>query len=148
MGDFGATKKAPEKPFPWLAVSMGFLALLIAAPFGYIVYRSTNKELSTLKTVGRGNTLEGDKPEEGISRKPEKAEKAPAAEQEPAVTSRDKVLQAVQSVSQWVPVDWVARTAGVSPEQATDDLTALADEGYLEHASDRGGKPIFRALTG
>ena len=138
LGEYGAQAKAPERPFPWMAVLLGVVLCTLAAPAAILVYRSTSKDLSDLKTVGRGANAKA-----SGGRAPAAQVEAPAVD--PAASARDRVWEAVTSVNQWVPVDWVAKTAGLSVDEATDQLNALADEGQLEHASDRSGKPIFRA---
>ena len=133
---YGSENKLPERPFPWRAVIMGLVLCALAAPGAYLVFRSTAKDLSDLKTVGRAT--DGKKAAPAVAAGPDALGGG---------TPRDRVFEAVTSVNQWVPVDWVAKTAGVSAAEATDELNALADDGQIEHASDRGGKPIFRNLA-
>jgi hypothetical protein len=139
---YGAKTAIPERPFPWMAVGLGFLTMVLMSPLGYLAYRSTNKDLKAMKTVGR--VTEGTKGEVKEPRTPrakgEKAEKPNQGGGEP----RDRVWDAVHSVNQWVPVDWVARTANLTEPETLDELKGLADEGYLEAAKDKSGKPIFR----
>lgn len=40
------------EPIPWMAIGLGVLALVVAAPFGVMVYRGTAKEMSTANTFG------------------------------------------------------------------------------------------------
>jgi hypothetical protein len=134
---FGAQSKAPERPFPWRAVALALGLCALASPFAYLVFRSTAKDLDDLKTVGRATE----------AKKGVKPQVAAGPDALGGGTARDRVLEAVTSVNQWVPVDWVAQTAGLSVPDATDELHALADDGQIEHASDRSGKPIFRNLA-
>jgi hypothetical protein len=139
VGEFGAATKAPEKPFPWMALGLGIMSLVIASPFAFLYYRGTSKDLKDMKTVGR--VTEGTKGavrEKGA--RPAKAEKPMEGGNEP----RDRVWETMQSVSQWVPVDWVARSSGLSDDESAEELTALTSEGYLEQAKDKQGNPIFR----
>lgn len=138
VNEFGAATKEPDRPFPWMAVLLGLVLCGVASPAAYLAYRSTSKDLNDMKTVGRGANAKAS----GGRAAAAAEEKAPI---DAAATPRDRVWEAVTSVNQWVPVDWVAKTAGLSVDEATDQLNALADEGQLEHASDRAGKPIFRA---
>jgi len=69
-----------------------------------------------------------------------KAEKPMEGGSEP----RDRVWETMQSVSQWVPIDWVARSSGLSDDESAEELSALTEEGYLETAKDKQGNPIFR----
>ena len=141
VGAYGDQLKVPEKPFPWRAVLLGVILAALAAPGALLVYRSTSKDLSDLKTVGR--QTDGKEKSGEAKRQPVEVSKGDALG---GGSARDRVWEAVTSVNQWVPVDWVARTAGLSPSEATDELNALADEGQLEHANDKSGKPIFRAV--
>lgn len=139
VGEFGAQTKAPERPFPWMALGLGLLSMLIASPFAFIYYRGTSKDLKDMKTVGRVTEgTKGSVREKGP--KPAKAEKPVEGGSEP----RDRVWETMQSVSQWVPVDWVARSSGLSDEESSEELSALTEEGYLEQAKDKQGNPIFR----
>jgi hypothetical protein len=147
VNDFGSQTRVPERPFPWRALMLGALLMLVASPVAYGVYRSTAKDLSAMKTVGRNEGINGDEKLEPRARKAVGAAKADAAESSDA-SSRDRVLEVVQSVDQWVPVDWVAKSAGISVADATDELNGLAQDGQLEHANDRSGNPIFKAVAG
>ena len=141
VSEFGAATQIPERPFPWKAVLLGLLLCGLAAPFAAYVYRSTSKDLADLKTVGRQT--------DGKEKSGEAKKLAGEVSKGDALgggTPRDRVWEAVTSVNQWVPVDWVARTAGLSVDETTDELNALAEEGQLEHAADKGGNPIFRAV--
>jgi hypothetical protein len=137
---YGAALKEPERPFPWMAVGLAGLLCLLAAPFALLAYRSTAKDLADLKTVGR---ITDGKEKSGEARAAQKVDVA-KANALGGGTPRDRVWDAVTSVNQWVPVDWVARTAGLSVPEATDELNALTDEGQLQHAADKAGNPIFR----
>lgn len=141
VAGFGAQNKAPERPFPWRALIMAVALCALAAPGAYLMFRSTAKDLADLKTVGRATDAQKGQP------KGEPKLEAAGPDALGGGTARDRVFEAVTSVNQWVPVDWVARTAGLSVPDATDELTALADDGQIEHAKDRSGNPIFRAIA-
>jgi hypothetical protein len=141
VGDYGATLKTPERPFPWKALLLGVVLAALASPIGVLVYRSTSKDLSDMKTVGR---LTDGKEKSGEAKK--QAVEVSKGDALGGGTPRDRVWEAVSSVNQWVPADWVARTAGLSMDEAMGELNTLAEEGQLEHAADKAGKPIFRAV--
>ncbi|MBS2027033.1 MAG: hypothetical protein JST54_03930 [Deltaproteobacteria bacterium] len=141
VNDYGASTKVPEKPFPWKALALGAILAALSAPVALLVYRSTSKDLSDLKTVGR--VTDGKEKSGEAKKQPVEVSKGDALG---GGSPRDRVWEAVTSVNQWVPVDWVARTAGLSASEATDELNALAEEGQLEHANDKSGKPIYRAV--
>ena len=142
VSTYGAAAKAPPKPFPWMGLLMVGVVAGIAAPFALLAFRSTSKDLSDLKTVGR---VTDGKEKSGEAKKV--ARDVGKADALGGGTSRDRVWEAVTSVNQWVPVDWVARTAGLSVDEATDELNTLADEGQLEHRQDKSGNPIFRMVS-
>jgi hypothetical protein len=139
MDEFGSKTKVPEKPFPWQALGLGVLVMVLASPFAFLYYRNTSKTLAEMKTVGRVTEgAKGEVREKGA--KPAKGEKPMEGGNEP----RDRVWETMQSVSQWVPVDWVARSSGLSSEESQEELASLTEEGYLEQAKDKQGNPIFR----
>jgi hypothetical protein len=137
--EYGAAAAPPEKPFPWRALGMALAAFLITTPFAVVYVRNTQKNLKDMKTVGR--VTEGNKGSvKDKTAKAAKGEKPMEGGSEP----RDRVWETMQSVSQWVPVDWVARTSGLSDDESADELSGLTSEGYLEQAKDKQGNPIFR----
>jgi hypothetical protein len=140
--DYGSKGKEPERPFPWRALGLGLLAVLAAAPFAAITYRRANKDLTDMKTVGRDTAEKEKAPREREAKKPSASKGAKPSEggNEP----RDRVWEAMQSVSQWVPVDWVAREAGLSEDDAQEELVNLVGDGYLEQSKDKQQQPIFR----
>lgn len=155
LKDFGAKHQVPEKPFPWMAVGLAFIALMVSAPFGWKMYRSTRRDLEDQATFGMSKgRREGKEPatdERGLSRRPpRRGLKAEAKPEEPAAeearSGRDAVWDALGSASgSWVTADWVATNAGLSPAEAQEEIGALVEEGYLQEARDRNGKPVFRA---
>lgn len=50
---FIETASAPEKPFPWKAVGLGLFCLALSAPFAWLAYARTAKELSAVDSQGR-----------------------------------------------------------------------------------------------
>jgi hypothetical protein len=137
--EYGKANAPPDKPFPWRFIGIAFVAVLLTTPFAYLYVRNTQKDLKEMKTVGR--VTEGTKgavKEKGA--KPAKGEKPMEGGNEP----RDRVWETMQSVSQWVPIDWVARASGLSDDVSAEELSGLTEEGYLEQAKDKQGNPIFR----
>lgn len=143
VNDYGSQSRVPERPFPWRALVLGGLLMLLASPVAYAVYRSTAKDLSAMKTVGRNEGINSEEKAEA----PRGRRAVGAGKAAEGTSSRDRVWEVVQSVDQWVPVDWVAKSAGLSIDEATDELHGLADDGHLEHANDRSGNPIFKAIA-
>jgi hypothetical protein len=161
MGDlknFGAAREPPPKPFPLLAVLLGVLVAGALVPVGMKMYKSTHKELEDLSTFGmsKGARLKETESEQApsLSRRPpsralgakkENVSETRVLEAEEAGTSRDLVWDAVSQAGQWVTTDWVASKAGLSSNEAADEIGALVEEGYLQEARDSKGKPVFRA---
>lgn len=151
MAGFGEAAKIPEKPFPWMALGLAGLVFLVASPFAVQMMNSTNKDLEALKTTGRNSegieaALADGKTPGGERIKGGAAARRKAKPEQGGADPRDKVWEAVSSVPQWVPVSWVAQQAGVGDDVAEQQLAELADEGYVEGASDKAGKPIFRVV--
>lgn len=160
LSAYGASKEPPPKPFPWYAVLLGALIMVALAPVGFKMYKSTHKDLDDLSTFGRGKGGKAVAAGEGeaapaFGRRPparalkaakEKAkEEVVEAEAPEGGTPRDLVWDAVSgSNGSWVTADWVATTAGIDADVATDEIAALVAEGYLEEARDRAGKPVYR----
>jgi hypothetical protein len=148
---FGAKNEPPPKPFPWVALGVAGLVVLIAAPIAYTQFMKTRTELESLKTFGRGAS--GERIEEGgaqeggaapsISRRPA-GRSAPAAGGRDASSPRDVILGAVSRSRQWVTAEWVARASGVPATIAADTLGTLAEEGRLQEARDSAGNPVYR----
>jgi hypothetical protein len=141
---FGVAKEPKPKPFPWIAVLMGVLAVGIATPIAYYYFNRTKTELESLKTFGRGASGEkidaaGDEAP-AISRRPKGMSSSGAG----GNSARDTILAAVSRSKQWVTAEWVARTAGVSATIVADTLGSLAEEGQVQEARDTAGNPVYR----
>jgi hypothetical protein len=52
MNAYGKDVKIEAEPIPWMAIGLGIVVLVAAAPFGVIVYRNTAKEMATANTFG------------------------------------------------------------------------------------------------
>ncbi len=44
-----------EKPFPWRAVALLAMAVVVAAPFGFFTWRNLAKEMGPVTSGGRGS---------------------------------------------------------------------------------------------
>ncbi|WP_375764861.1 hypothetical protein NR798_24395 [Archangium gephyra] len=53
-----------EEPIPWKAIALGFIAMLVTAPFAWRAYRSTTKEISEANTFGVSSARAGESSEE------------------------------------------------------------------------------------
>lgn len=142
--DYGAKKKAPERPFPWRMLGLGVLVALACIPLAVKAFANTTRELDAHKTFGRGASgekIEGEAAEAEVSASRRPAARAPGAPR----SARDLVLSAMQrSQRNWVTADWVAKTSGLSPEVATRQLGALTEEGTVREARDQAGSPVYR----
>lgn len=166
LGSFGAQKEPPPKPFPWLAIGLGFLIVLGLAPVGFKMYKSTRKDLEDQSTFGMTKARQEMKDAQGaapagLSRRPPARALKDKNKQEaggetrmlstedvPGNTPRDVVWDTVSGANgNWVTADWVATNAGLPASEASDELAALVQEGYLQEARDRAGKPVFRAAS-
>jgi hypothetical protein len=163
---FEVANTPKPRRFPWLATGLAVVALLVASPFAYRMFKSTRSDLQDQATFGLSGARRGadEAPEEGaaaparIARRPParaagetrivKTPVAPGAEAKPPPSAparaRDRIWDAVTAANSWVSVEWVSTQSGLSSEVVADEIGALAQEGYLQQTRDRAGKPVFR----
>lgn len=147
MKAFGEAEKPKEKPFPWKAVGLAAALVALTMPVAFRMYRSTRQDLEDQATFGmKGSREDGaDKPKKrSPSRRKSGPASAGASVEAAPVDGRDAVWGALSSSTDWVGADWIASTAGLAASVATNELAALVEEGYVEEARDRAGKPVFR----
>jgi hypothetical protein len=163
---FGEEEQPKEKPFPWLAMSIALAAGLLATPFAYRMYQTTRSDLEDQSTFGMragrrsehpsADSAESREAPQRLSRRPASREagetrivgSSAAAQRQLATaapSARDAIWTAVSSANGWVTVNWVATATGLSADEVTDEIRALAAEGHLKETRDRSGTPVYRS---
>ncbi|MGI5865286.1 MAG: hypothetical protein ACOX6T_24975 [Myxococcales bacterium] len=144
---YGEAEKPKEKPTPWKAIGLAAGLVALTVPVALRMYRSTRKDLEDQATFGLKGSREGaaDKPKKHMpSRRQSQPASAGALPEASAQDGRDAVWGALSSANDWVGADWIASSAGLTQSVASKELAALVEEGYVEEARDRAGKPVFR----
>lgn len=162
---FGKAKEPPPKPFPWAALALGAVVVCALIPVGMKVVDSTRKDLEDQSTFGlqKGRSSEGSSsaskrpaandlaslsPRPASRRSAAKSKPAqPAATPDDGLTPRDRVWDAVTASGSWISAEAVASSAGMTIEEADDELGALVDEGYLQTRRDSAGRQVFRPVS-
>lgn len=52
INSYGRDIQIKEEPIPWKAIGLGFIAMLVTAPFAWRAYKSTTREMAEANVVG------------------------------------------------------------------------------------------------
>lgn len=64
INSYGNDIQIKEEPIPWKAIGLGFIAMLVTAPFAWRAYRSTTKEMAEANVFGVSSAGAGETEDE------------------------------------------------------------------------------------